>query len=138
MAIAKNSKNLKKKSTEKSEKPKLSAFKSAVSLTLDQFLESTTVHGMKHINDARGNKFTKLYWISIIAICFCCAIALMVTFLIRYKSNPTRVNIETNFGAIYELDFPAVTFCNPNFIADSMVSGLIKSLYGHRHYKKKS
>lgn len=52
----------------------------------------------------------------------------MATFLIRYKSNPTRINVDTNFGPISEIAFPAVTFCNPNFITDSQVQGLIKSL----------
>lgn len=53
----------------------------------------------------------------------------MVTFLMRYKSNPTRINVDTNFGPTSEIEFPAVTFCNPNFIADSQVSGLISSLW---------
>lgn len=47
----------------------------------------------------------------------------------RYKSNPTRINVDTNYGPTSEIEFPAVTFCNPNFITNSQVSGLISSLW---------
>lgn len=126
MAIAK----ITPKSTEKDnpKKSKEGTFKRAVKLTLRQFLERATIHGSKHILEPRANAYTKCFWIFLIIICFACAIALMSTFLIRYKSNPTRINIDTNFGPISEIEFPAVTFCNPNFIADSMVHGLINSL----------
>lgn len=30
----------------------------------------------------------------------------------RYKSNPTRVNVDTNHAPLNLLDFPAVTICN--------------------------
>jgi hypothetical protein len=51
-----------------------------------------------------------------------------MTFLVRYKSNPTRINVETNFAPISELEFPAITFCNPNFIIGSQVKALADSL----------
>ena len=125
MAIAK----ITPKTTEKDpKKSKEGPFKRAVKLTLHQFLEHTTIHGSKHIIEPRSNAYTKCFWIFLIIISFACAVALMTTFLIRYKSNPTRINIDTNFGPISEIEFPAVTFCNPNFIADSMVLGLINSL----------
>ncbi|KAG5667100.1 hypothetical protein PVAND_015099 [Polypedilum vanderplanki] len=109
-------------------KKKEGVFRRAVNLTLDQFLERTPIHGCKQIRDQRANIFQKAYWIFIICTSTLCACALLATFLIRYKSNPVRINILTNFGQISELEFPAVTFCNPNFIANSMVDGLIKSL----------
>lgn len=125
MAIAK----ITPKSSEKdTKKQKEGSFKRAVKLTLHQFLERTPIHGSKHIIEPRANAYIKCFWIFLIIISFACAIALMTTFLIRYKSNPTRINIDTNFGPISEIEFPAVTFCNPNFIADSMVLGLINSL----------
>lgn len=34
-------------------------FLKAASLTWDQFTSTTTIHGLKHINDPRGNKITK-------------------------------------------------------------------------------
>lgn len=30
----------------------------------------------------------------------------------RYKSNPTRVNVDTNHAPLNQLNFPAVTICN--------------------------
>ena len=125
MAIAKITPKTSEKDTKKQ---KQGTFKRAVKLTLHQFLERTPIHGSKHIIEPRANAYTKCFWFFLIIISFACAIALMTTFLIRYKSNPTRINIDTNFGPISEIEFPAVTFCNPNFIADSMVIGLINSL----------
>lgn len=123
MAIAKNP----TKTTSKT-KEGVGLFKRALELTWLQFSSTTSIHGLKHVNDPRGNRFTRIYWSIIPLTCFICAIALMVTFLMRYKSNPTRINVETNYGPISEIEFPAVTFCNPNFITDSQVRGLIKSL----------
>ena len=125
MAIAKITPNSSEKD---SKKKKEGLFKRAVKLTLKQFLERTPIHGSKHIIEPRANAYTKCFWIFIIIISFASAIALMATLVTRYKSNPTRINIDTNFGPISEIEFPAVTFCNPNFIADSMVHGLINSL----------
>jgi hypothetical protein len=82
MAIPKNSKLNQK---EKPNKRKESVFGRAFKLTMSQFLDSTTIHGMKHINEPRANKFTKLYWIFIIFTCFVSAVVLMATFLVRYK-----------------------------------------------------
>lgn len=121
MAIAKNSQS-------KTPKKKEGIFKIALSLTWDQFSSTTSIHGLKHVNDPRGNRWTRIFWSTVPVFCFICASALMVTFLMRYKSNPTRINVDTNFGPISEIEFPAVTFCNPNFITNSQVMGLIASL----------
>lgn len=82
MAKAKNSKLVNQNSPKKAQS---GTFKRALKLTLEQFLDRTPIHGMKHILDSRGNKYTKCYWISIIFICFVSAAALMTNFLIRYK-----------------------------------------------------
>ena len=82
MAKAKNSKISYQNSPKNAQS---GTFKRALKLTLQQFLDRTPIHGMKHILDSRGNKYTKFYWISIIFICFVSAAALMTNFLIRYK-----------------------------------------------------
>lgn len=119
MAISKNPSEITKKKT--------GIFKRALSITCVQFTTTTSIHGLKHINDSRS-KATRFFWAFVPIVCFFFAIALMATFLMRYKSNPTRINVETNFGTIQEIEFPAVIFCNPNFITDSQVMGLIRSL----------
>lgn len=103
-------------------------FVRAIKLSAEQFAAHTTIHGLKHVLDSRGNRGSRVFWILIPLICFTLAIVLMVTFLMRYKSNPTRINVETNFGPISEIEFPAVIFCNPNFITDSQIYGLVHSL----------
>ncbi|CAO1344894.1 unnamed protein product [Diamesa hyperborea] len=102
-------------------------FYKAASLTWDQFTSTTTIHGLKHINDPRGTKATKIFWILVPLICFMCGISLMVTFLMRYKSNPTRINVDSNFGPIRDLTFPAIILCNTNFFTESQANVLIKT-----------
>ena len=121
MAIAKHS-------TQKNLERNENAFKQALSITWFQFTSTCSIHGLKHVNDPRGNRLTRSFWTFIPIFCFICAITLMVTFLLRYKSNPTRINVDTNYAPISEIEFPAVIFCNPNFISDSQVMTLIRSL----------
>lgn len=142
MAIAKNP-------TKKAPEREAGVFRKALGLTWLQFTSTTSLHGnlptppayrfipayslhlnlgIKHVNDPRGNRFTRIFWVLAPVVSCMCAIALMATFLLRYKSNPTRINVETNFGPISEIEFPAVTFCNPTFITDTQVDALIKAL----------
>lgn len=79
MAIAKNP-------TKTTPKKKEGIFGRALTVTWEQFTSTTTIHGLKHVNDPRGNRYTKLFWILVPIFCFICAIALMATFLMRYKS----------------------------------------------------
>ena len=53
-------------------------FKSAFSKTLLQFSSKTSLHGIRHVNDTRGNRYTRAFWFIIPIFCFFCAIALMV------------------------------------------------------------
>ena len=61
-------------------------------------------------------------------ICFICGISLMATFLLRYKSNPTRINVDTSFSPISDLVFPAIILCNTNFYTELQANVLIKTL----------
>lgn len=135
-----------KRTPQKTPEKRESIFKRAFAETWVQFATTTTIHGefrkkfywnpnftassgVKHANDQRGNKLSRAFWVVTPIFCFLCACALMATFLMRYKSNPTRINVDTNFGPISEIEFPAVTFCNPNFITDSQVAALVNSLW---------
>lgn len=73
------------------------------------------------------NEF-RIFWVLVPLICFMCGISLMVTFLMRYKSNPTRINVDSNFGPIRDLTFPAIILCNTNFFTESQANMLIKTL----------
>ena len=75
MAIAKNP-------GKKTPKKKEGILNRALTLTWEQFTSTTTIHGLKHFNDPRGNRFTKFFWVFIPFFCFLCAIALMATFLL--------------------------------------------------------
>jgi len=127
MAIAKN---VPKKAI------KNASWKRAWTVTYEQFTSTSTIHGLKHVNDPRGTRATRSFWTLVPLICFLCAITLMITFLMRYKSNPTRINVDTNFGPISDIDFPAVIFCNPNFITDSRVENLIKTLEDNENFNR--
>lgn len=98
-------------------------------INFKRILGETKLLGPKHVNDPRGNKITRAFWAFLPVFCFLCATALMVTFLLRYKSSPTRINVDRNYAPISEIEFPAVTFCNPNIITDSQVFALVRSLW---------
>ena len=56
--------------------------------------------------------YCRIFWVTVPFVCFMGGNALLATFLIRYKSNPTRLNVDTNHEPIGNTAFPAVIFCN--------------------------
>lgn len=60
--------------------------------------------------------------------CFGTANMLVNAFYIRYKSNPTRMNVETNFGPIAEVPYPAITVCSTNYVSMKKTRSFVNSL----------
>lgn len=67
-------------------------------------------------------------WIAITVGSFITANTLIATFWTRYKSNPTRMNVETNYAPISDITFPAITFCSSNLISIKKISAFVKTL----------
>lgn len=71
----------------------------------------------------------RLMWIGITLVSFITANTLISTFWSRYKSNPTRMNVETNYAPMAQISFPAVTFCSSDAISLGKVNEFVKTLY---------
>lgn len=61
-------------------------------------------------------------------IAFITANILVHTFWLRYKSNPTRMNVESNHVPINNLEFPTLTLCQLNRLNYDNAQKLLKTL----------
>ncbi|XP_059611780.1 sodium channel protein Nach-like [Phlebotomus argentipes] len=100
----------------------------AVKLTWQQFCDRTFIHGIRYIEDSEGNFYTHVMWLIVTSTSLILAIMLVNTFWEEYKTNPTRMNVESVNVPISELDFPAVTFCNVNRIIIERTEEFAESL----------
>lgn len=109
-------------------------FWEALRVTWFEFVERTTIHGLRYIIDERGNKFTRLIhkskifnlsflsinlhfsalWLVVTIVGFIASNVLVDTFWLRYKDNPTRLKIDSFHKPLNILDLPAVTICQVN------------------------
>ena len=76
---------------------------------LEQFLESSTIHGLVYISTSR--KFIRLFWILVVITGFSIASFLIKDAFDNWRESPIKTTIETR--PIEELDFPKVTVCPP-------------------------
>lgn len=97
---------------EEVEHPRLQQFWIALKETFEEFARNTSIHGVQYIVDAKGTKASRICWAIIVSIMFIVSNVLVDVFWERYKTNPTRVNVDTNHAPISELNFPAITICN--------------------------
>lgn len=97
---------------EKAEHPRLQQFWIALKETFEEFARNTSIHGVQYIVDTKGTKASKIGWAIIVSIMFILSNVLVDVFWERYKTNPTRVNVDTNHAPLSELNFPAITICN--------------------------
>lgn len=92
--------------------PKLRELWIALKETFVEFAASTSIHGVQYIIDPHGTKTSKICWAIIVLGMFITSNVLVDVFWERYKTNPTRVNVDTNHAPMAELNFPAITICN--------------------------
>ncbi|XP_050324973.1 sodium channel protein Nach [Bactrocera neohumeralis] len=88
-----------------------SAVYAALKSTWLAFCASSSIHGLKYTQDRETNKIVRFIWLLITLIMFICAISMVYTFYMSYRSNPTRMNVEKDHAPIDSLIFPAVTIC---------------------------
>ncbi|XP_011187206.2 sodium channel protein Nach [Zeugodacus cucurbitae] len=98
---------LKGKHKKQSSSPLLAAIKR----TWLAFCASSSIHGLKYTQDRDTNKVVRFIWMLITLIMFICAILMVYTFYMSYRSNPTRMNIEKDHAPVDSIIFPAVTIC---------------------------
>ena len=77
---------------------------------LQEFLSTSTIHGLSHIASAKSWAF-KIVWIIVVALGFSAAIYLISNSYTEWTESP--VSSTTITRPISELDFPDVTVCPP-------------------------
>ena len=80
------------------------------SIKLQEFLESSTIHGLVHISTAKS-KEAKVIWVAIVVACFAIAVHMIVDSYKEWQESPVSTTITTH--PITELEFPTVTVCPP-------------------------
>ncbi|XP_069964472.1 sodium channel protein Nach [Bactrocera oleae] len=95
----------------KIKKRESSALYAALKRTWFAFCASSSIHGLKYTQDRDTSKFVRFIWMLITLIMFICAILMVYTFYVSYRSNPIRMNIENDHAPVDSLIFPAITIC---------------------------
>lgn len=80
---------------------------SAAHEVLNDFCMSTSIHGVKYLNQSSWK--SRLVWIAIYLFALWCCGFLVIERYVRWKQNPVIVSFDRRFEAISEVPFPAVT-----------------------------
>ena len=77
---------------------------------IQEFLESSTIHGLVHISTAKS-RTARVLWATIVVACFASAILMITDSYKDWQESPVSTTITTH--PINELEFPEVTVCPP-------------------------
>ena len=77
---------------------------------LSEFLENSTIHGLRHISTAKSF-LGRVLWVTIVVACFAVAISMISNSYKEWQESPVSTTITTH--PITELEFPTVTVCPP-------------------------
>lgn len=84
-----------------------SSVSGAAQEVLNDFCTSTSIHGVKYLNQSSWK--SRLVWIAIYLFALWCCGFLVIERYVRWKQNPVIVSFDRRFEAISEVPFPAVT-----------------------------
>lgn len=86
---------------------------------LRQFGEEVTIHGVRYFAGCKKRKSSKLTWV----IIFLCASMLFMLEIIDSCRQYFSFNVQetVTYEIVPELEFPAITLCNMNFLRKSSV-----------------
>lgn len=71
----------------------------------------------------------RIFWLTIVVVCFIFCNILVASFWIRYKSSPTVMRIGSSHNPLSTLKLPAITFCHTNRVSTIRAMALINRLY---------
>ena len=77
------------------------------------YFDETTVHGFRYVVGGR-DVFERAFWVIVILLGFTLSSILVLQSFENWESTPLQTTIETVSLPIEELDFPAITVCNPD------------------------
>ncbi|XP_043503276.1 sodium channel protein Nach-like isoform X2 [Polistes fuscatus] len=87
--------------------------KRAVKKILQDFTESSSIHGVKYLGmqSIVKSSIGKFLWLIIMVAGFFGVNIMLNKFLINMQNNPTELHIETFYSPIINAPFPAITIC---------------------------
>ena len=77
------------------------------------YFSETTVHGFRYVVEGK-NLFEKMFWFLLIIIGFLISGIIIKTSFSDWERTPLQTTIDTVSRPIEQLDFPAITVCNPS------------------------
>ncbi|KAH8291358.1 hypothetical protein KR054_010966 [Drosophila jambulina] len=90
---------------------KVSPLVGSLRRTWSDFCATSSIHGLRYTRDEDTNKIVHFVWLLISLVMFICAVVMAHTFYVDYRSNPTRMNVESDHTPVTNLYFPPVTIC---------------------------
>lgn len=97
-----------------------SVFMRALEYTSRNFCRRSNLHGFKYTQarakstESDKHAINHCIWYFLCLVSFVLAIYLITLVLIKYTTTPTITTVETTNYPIWNVQFPAVTFCNIN------------------------
>lgn len=83
--------------------------------TSKNFCSRSNLHGFKYTQARDGNQFINHgIWYLLCLMSFVLSSYMIRIVMIKYTTTPTITTVETNNHPIWNVKFPAVTFCNIN------------------------
>ncbi|XP_017108335.2 sodium channel protein Nach [Drosophila bipectinata] len=90
---------------------KVSPLVASLKRTWNDFCATSSIHGLRYTRDEDTNRIVHFVWLLISLVMFICAVVMARTFYIDFRSNPTRMNVESDNTPVSNLYFPPVTIC---------------------------
>ncbi|KAJ3654362.1 hypothetical protein Zmor_013554 [Zophobas morio] len=76
-----------------------------------QFMNSSTIHGLKYLVDNEKSVIEKIWWICILLLStYTCAVLIKLTWQ-KWEENPVITAFRQNLVPLWDIPFPAVTVC---------------------------
>ena len=86
---------------------------SRIKADICSYFTETTVHGFRYIVEGR-DLVERLFWVTVIVTGFVLSGILIQQSFENWEDTPLQTTIETVSLPIEQLDFPAITVCNPD------------------------
>lgn len=93
-----------------------------------QSLIGTSVESLGQVFYGNFSWKVKLFWVSVVAICFVTSVTLLLYSFQLNSETPTVTVIDNLFNPVWNHYFPAVTVCNTNRISLSAATTMANKL----------
>lgn len=106
---------------------KRNEFKSALKITIDEYLETKTVNGAWLLKDSDNTRSFKIFWL-VLLICLAFVAAYLAFALwVNFYSYPVTHSNGRNMPSL-SVPFPGVSICKPIFFQEAKARDFIRTL----------